>query len=227
LRFIIFISVFFLPLQVDYREVFEEHYDRAELFLDNISEKSAEIFKRTQEEQILLHSVVFPELIRFSIIMNYLETSSLELVYINTGLVDFSIGRFQIKPSFAEKVENYVLSDSINYPECYPIFKYASDDAIAIRRERVERLKSLDFQIYYLSAFYKIMLIKYPRLKSWKTEYKVRFLSTAYNHDFEAPKSRIDDFIDKNFYPWGIKKQSVKYNYSDISWFYFQDQYSD
>ena len=224
MKLFILILIFVLPPQPDYKEIFEEHYDRAELFIEDISEKSAAIFKRTEEEHRILHSIVFPELIRFSIIMNYLETSSLELVYINTGLVDFSIGRFQIKPSFAEKVETYVLSDSIAYPDCYQIFSYPSDDAIAIRRERVDRLKSLDYQIYYLSAFYKIMLSKYPRLKSWKTEYKVRFLSTAYNHDFEAPKSTIDEFIDKNFYPWGIKRQSVKYNYSDISWFYFQDQ---
>ncbi len=209
MKLFILILIFVLPPQPDYKEIFEEHYDRAELFIEDISEKSTAIFKRTEEDN-----------------KNYSnpDNDPLELVYINTGLVDFSIGRFQIKPSFAEKVETYVLSDSIAYPDCYQIFSYPSDDAIAIRRERVDRLKSLDYQIYYLSAFYKIMLSKYPRLKSWKTEYKVRFLSTAYNHDFEAPKSTIDEFIDKNFYPWGIKRQSVKYNYSDISWFYFQDQ---
>ena len=51
--------------------------------------------------------IVFPELIRYSLFRDYLETTMLERLYVKEGTsgADFSIGHFQMKPSFAEKIE--------------------------------------------------------------------------------------------------------------------------
>lgn len=210
------------PPDGNYKKIFGEHYTNAEEYLHTISPLSDSIFALYRQDKETLESVVFPELLRYSIIRDYLETSSLEIVYVNTGLADFSIGRFQIKPSFAEKIEIYFLNDSSRLWGFSRDFFYNSIDPVEIRRERVDRLKSISFQLKYLAAFSLIMEAKYPSLAKKNKEYKIRFLSTAYNHNFESEKETIEQYMYKKFFPWGIKPGNVKYNYSDISWFYYR-----
>lgn len=212
----------FQPPDENYKDIFEEHYVKAVAYLENIQEVSNNIFSQYNADSDVLRAVVFPELIRYSIIMDYLETASLELVYINTGEVDFSIGRFQMKPSFAENIENYFISDSAVFIDFQHPFRYVSDDIYQIRKERVERLKSVDKQLHYLGAFYKIMEYKYPQWESWDEDFRIRFISTAYNHNFEADEKQIRLFITRKFFPWGKNNRSVKYNYSSISLDYYK-----
>ena len=49
-------------------------------------------------------AVVFPEIVRYSAIRDKIEITLLKALYINLGedYADFSIGQFQMKPSFAE-----------------------------------------------------------------------------------------------------------------------------
>ena len=58
----------------------------------------------------LLTPVVLPEVARFNGFSNFFETAALEAFYVEdgSGVVDFSIGPFQMKPSFAERVEHRV-----------------------------------------------------------------------------------------------------------------------
>lgn len=209
------------PPSPDYHEVFGEHYTRAVQYLEELDLVSDSIFQHFDVDKEILHAVVFPELIRYSMIVDYLQVASLELVYVNTGLADFSIGKFQIKPSFAERIEKYFLEDSARLGEFSELFDYRVDDPVEIRKQRLGRLKSAKSQLMYLAGFARIMEIRYPDMPEWSDEYTLRFLSTAYNHDFEAEQEEIEEYSKKQFFPWGTSKESVRYNYSDISWFYF------
>ncbi len=76
--------------------------------------------KLTEEERWGAISIVLPELIRWNALQDIMETTALELLYVEKGKdgADFSIGYFQMKPSFIENLENYVLTnrDGVSHP---------------------------------------------------------------------------------------------------------------
>ena len=51
-------------------------------------------------------SIIFPEIVRYSALRDKVEISLLKTLYVNLGedYADFSIGQFQMKPSFAEAI---------------------------------------------------------------------------------------------------------------------------
>jgi len=59
-------------------------------------------------------SIVFPELIRFNAIQDKIETFALQSLYVKYGkdYANFSVGPFQVKPSFAESLEK----DFVKFP---------------------------------------------------------------------------------------------------------------
>lgn len=127
-------------------------------------------------------SIVAPEVCWYSSISDKAETYALKVLYAQTGKGDFSIGYFQMKPSFAEQIENIIKSNNElkkNYSELIIL----DDTSQAIRAERVSRLSSLKYQTLYLAAFYEISK---NRISKWSSnkEGQIRFLknmATLYN----------------------------------------------
>ncbi|MCK4920170.1 MAG: hypothetical protein KAS71_03940 [Bacteroidales bacterium] len=225
MRIIIFIVVLFSAHDINYREIFKEEYDKAALFMDenkDIIEKTCRLF---DNNPFVISSIIFPEAIRYSMIRDYLETASLELVYVSTGEADFSIGSFQIKPSFAERVEYYAKHE-MKFIEAELLDWFSYDEGLKdyqIRKERLERLKSTEGQLLYVNLFYKYLLNRFDKLNKNGAEYLIKFSSTAYNHDFEADMKEIEIYMSKAFFPWGVKNDKEKFNYADIAWYYYQD----
>ena len=93
-----------------YQEIWGEDYKIASSF---VTENCTSFHQIATDNQISTEeamAVVFPELIRYSLVMDLLETSAVELGYVKygAGFTDFSIGQFQMKPSFIEHLEQYV-----------------------------------------------------------------------------------------------------------------------
>lgn len=204
----------------DYRQIFEEHYDQAVHQLEQQEDYINERAEYFEVDDKITSAVVFPELIRYSIIRDILEANSLEIVYINTGKADFSIGPFQIKPSFAEKIEK-IVAEKREFARFRDVLKYGSEFSVEKRKERVERLKSINFQIDYVLAFQLIVEKRFSYLKRKDQEYRVKFISTAYNYDFTATRKEIEKYMQLAYFPWGSHNHRKKYNYADISWFYY------
>jgi hypothetical protein len=162
-------------------------------------------------------SVVFPELIRYSSIMDKIETQSLKSLYVQYGkeYSDFSIGYFQMKPSFAENLEK----DFISFGENISRLNLALDTANTetSRKVRVERLSTLNGQLDYLAIFMVIMEKKLMGIFTNQDEEKVRYISTAYNSDYKADRVSITTAMERDFFYTGIISPVKKYNYSDIS----------
>lgn len=220
----LFIVFFLLNPDIDYKLVFMSDYDEAIEFMESNEDIFETICGKFDNDPTVISSIVFPETIRYSMIRDYLETTSLDLVYVNTGLADFSIGNFQIKPSFAEKIEFHAEQNlSILEPEICKWFSYNTElKGHEIRKERMNRLKSPSSQLYYINFFYSYLQSLFPELQSEDTEYLIRFASTAYNYDFEGSKERIIENMDGKFFPWGVNNEKEKFNYADISWYYFK-----
>lgn len=91
---------------VNYIEIFGNDWKKAMTFVE---ENNIWIQPALAYHNITYHeavAVVFPELVRFSALRDKMETTLLKTLYRNLGeyYADFSIGVFQIKPSFAEKI---------------------------------------------------------------------------------------------------------------------------
>ncbi len=87
---------------INYKAHYSEDYENAVQFLKdnkNIFNKASRTYGI---EEKALKAVVFPELMRYNLLQNLIETEALELLYIQAGSkqIDFSIGNFQMKPSF-------------------------------------------------------------------------------------------------------------------------------
>ena len=90
----------------DFKQVFSGHWSAAEEFVAaNEKWMRAECERNDIPYQFAI-AIVFPELVRYSALRDKIEISILKTLYINLGeeYADFSVGPFQMKPSFAESV---------------------------------------------------------------------------------------------------------------------------
>jgi hypothetical protein len=170
-----------------------------------------------------MQSIVFPEVMRYSSIKDGVEAESLRTLYVQFGkeYANFSIGQFQMKPSFAEEVEiksKQLLADSV-LKELQ--LNYTSADAVTIRQQRVERLQDTDWQLVYLTAFVAICNSTYVnKIFSSPTE-KLQWYATVYNAGF----NKTDTFISKkiaedNFY-LNQQMPGKKFKYAAIAGWYY------
>lgn len=219
------ILLIFTPQKEDFRKIFGEHYVSS---VEYVSSRENNIDSLAAEYKInenVLTAIIFPELIRYSIIRDFIESNTLEIVYVNTGLADYSIGPLQIKPSFAVKIENLVKNDGY-FKNLSDEFTYKTDIEVEVRKQRLQRLKDFRSQLRYVGAFQKYMYRKFSWLEEQSIEYQVKFLSTAYNYNFMASRVDIEEYMERAFFPWGAHNNRKKYNYADISWYYFNEQYN-
>lgn len=103
---ILFVS-FTTPVTDNYKQAFGSDYTWAVNWLQQnkaVIQKNADQFNIPAKA---LMAIVFPELIRYNTVFDALEINSLRYLYVSEGkdYADFSVGYFQMKPSFAEMVE--------------------------------------------------------------------------------------------------------------------------
>jgi len=214
----------FAQAQEDYRKIFSGDYDKATQFLIDEGKWVNVIIQSHGLKLKEVKAIVFPELIRYNSIQDKMETFALESLYIQHGstYANFSIGRFQIKPSFAENIEIDFIK-TFGEAELKEIFKMAASDtvqSVAARDARLKRIKDKETQLVYVCLFFRIMERLY---RSWKTEEdKVKFFASAFNSDYRKPASQIQGFISKRFFHTGFIA-TKKYSYADVAWYYFRN----
>lgn len=169
-------------------------------------------WKRLQQKgfgQAFARAIVAPELLRFSQLRNKLEGIALQVMYIHFGkdYADFSIGPFQVKPSFAERVEKDLGN---RYRHLFP----------GGREGRVNRLKSTGGQFLYLEAFLMLMERKYGARKWPSEKEKLRFYATAYNCGYWFTESYIRKMMGRSHYKTN-ELSTASYNYADIALEYY------
>ncbi|MDX1903340.1 MAG: hypothetical protein SFU27_04205 [Thermonemataceae bacterium] len=213
-RFIasVFIITFFslaASAQENIRSYFGEKYKVALVFV----KKNKSFFdkKFSSKEVAIAVSVVFPEILRYNTFSNDAEVHLLRALYIRWGATyaNFSVGNFQMKPSFAESID---------------FQKGKSKPQTEKEREEVlKRLLSMEGQIQYLRDFWDIMFKKYPELSKLKPEAQVVFLASAYNYGFLAPKKDIENWATQKAFPDG-KKAKIRFSYAEISKDFFTNE---
>ena len=171
--------------------------------------------------QAIVKSIVFPELIRNSVFQNLIEEKALELGYVQYGssIVDFSIGDFQIKPSFAQKVEELVKA-SKQLSKKYSLLPIINTNSKTQRLVRVQRLKSVEWQIRYVCSFIDICEANYS-ISKYSTSEKIKFLATAYNVGLKDSMAKIEIYYPIQSFPYGQKYEIDQLAYWEVSLDYY------
>jgi len=212
----------------NYAKIFGTDYQNALNFMKVNKKYIDKILDNEDIEKKMIISFLFPERIRFSIISDYLETEITESIYVNYGkqYVDFSIGHFQMKPSFVEKLEE-IISTKENFKEKYSeIISYDTNDEIEIRRKRIERLKSFQWQLKYARAFYSIICFQFD-LSALAEKEKIEFIASAYNSDFTSAKDKIIKNIDYEAFPYGNTYPLKQYSYAKVAAYFYENNYEE
>lgn len=218
---IFFVLLFYnTPADVDFEKKYGSDYKTAVKFLSDNSSKFKKVCGDHKVDEDICKAIVFPELIRYSYLSDLFETVALEWVYVNGGskAADFSIGNFQMKPSFVETIEEYVSTHSA-LKEYQYITKY--DSGSSVRGQRIERMKSVDWQIKYVACFYDLCGEKF-KSETFKTDAdKVKFYSTAYNSGYNQTAESVKKKFKNKYFPYGPGKEVEQYPYCDVAVYYF------
>lgn len=208
----------------DYTAIFGHKYIEAEAFISKNSWISDTLTKLSIDPQLAI-SIVFPEILRYSTIQDKIETHSLEVLYAQYGskYADFSIGQFQIKPSFAYRIEKNwnKLSKKNHFKAQINLFDTA--DKPQSRLQRIYRLKDNKWQVKYIALFFLIIEDKFNVCKLSVDE-RVKFCATAYNAGYWLNLNEIKKKERQNHYHTSLIKPVKCYNYADISLFYYKKQ---
>ncbi len=212
-----------LAAQEDYAVLFGAKYAEAEKFLRQNSWIADSLRLPPQEMRIAL-AVVFPEIIRFKALEDRIQVRALKVLYVQYGrkYADFSVGHFQMKPTFAEQIErDYNRLFSSEEKTAAEIAPFETGDSTGLRKDRVLRLDDLHWQARYLRLFMMVMAKLYRNLTFVNELDKLRFYATAYNSGYANGEKAIRKMIGvRRFHiQWLFAK--THYDYADVSVFYY------
>lgn len=183
----------------------------------------------------LAEAVVFPELIRYSTLQDKMETGAVRSIYIAKGSegCDFSIGRFQMKPSFVEELEKRWMRSGL--ARVYNLYFDTKDNETA-RKVRISRLEKEEWQCIYLAVFLKMLYLDYGSfdkngercqegIETLPAREQVRLAATAYNRGcrwVNPGYGPVDEIRakshDKHFHTAIVPTSKTRrYVYSDIA----------
>jgi hypothetical protein len=173
-----------------------------------------------------MQALVFPEVMRYNQIKDGIETESLRTLYVQFGeaYADFSIGLFQMKPSFAQTVETLAkqLLPHSTYKELQ--LAYAPGSEEDIRMERVERLQDKEYQLVYLTAFIAICNQLYKHHSFTSETEKLQWYATVYNSGLGKTDSYIAAKTKQQHFYLQQGMPEKKFRYAAVAgWFYAQD----
>lgn len=182
-----------------------------------VSQKQIINRELNKNERAAIIAIAFPEVIRFNSFSDLIEPSSNRILYINGGKMasDFSIGYFQMKPSFVEDLEKYV-ANSENL-EKYNSIVIQDKDEKKSREERINRLENVQWQLRYLKAFYQVLDEKYKNIAFRSRDEKIRLYATAYNYGFLQPEQAIIKYQTIKVFPYGKNSNKKKLAFADFS----------
>ena len=168
-------------------------------------------------------SIIFPELIRFSVVRDKMESLILMTFYKlhGTKFSDYSIGLFQMKPSFIEALE-VELQEYGDLRKFSFIWEYPKGlNPREVREMRIERMLNLTWQIDYLICFIKLLDEIHGANEQFlilqNKKERIAFYASSYNSGYWYDLNKIKQYQNIKLYPHGKNWYDKQYNYSDVS----------
>ena len=208
---------------LSYFSVYPDNVQAVIVFFNKHPEVYSELRKTLSPgEAKIAMSIVAPELSRYSVYSDKVETGMLKVFYISRGLSDFSIGAFQMKPNFAEKLEREVSGDTMllrSFSELLIVGNTVREK----RYERICRLSSLKWQVKYLSAFIQIAIKKTAGISFASDKERVLYWATLYNGGLHL----TPDDVEKHKRLKGFPHFSKRFNYAEVSLEFYEEMIRD
>ncbi len=207
------------------QEYFGDSYSEALRFCQHNRLELLKVCTLYKVDPSLALSVVFPEIIRYNRFRDFAETAILEIAYIQSGksYADFSIGRFQMKPSFVETLENELREYPTLYNEFFEVSSYPNDfNEVSVRRERIARLKQTQWQLIYLACFIRLAQERFAQHISENQDEELLIISYAYNAGLKTSFSRIKQLSSDCLTPYS-KLSYGRFSYYDVSSFFYKN----
>lgn len=177
-----------------------------------------EVFGSLDVDAAECESVVFPELLRYSRVQDGVEQAALFALYVQGGRekANFSVGMFQMKPSFAEEVEAAWMNSPLRH--VYKLY-FDTADSREQRYARIRRLTDERWQCVYLAVFVRLLAEREPALGMLSAEERVRLLATAYNFSFTASLGELQRRQSRKTFHLDLlpSRKTVRYVYAEIA----------
>lgn len=166
----------------------------------------------------LMAAVIFPELIRYDRFRDLLETTALENIYVRFGKdkADFSIGPFQMKPSFIETLEQRIAENPEYRHTFRPLISYPDPKPTSVRSMRIQRLGDSAWQCAYLAAFMVIAQHDYNTVAEKNDQARLLLLATAYNRGLGTPRTELEQLARRKTFPYG-HNMPTGFSYYDVA----------
>ncbi len=202
----------------NYPKVFGNDWTSAINYVKEHHDEWSREFEQFDVDPRLAVAIVFPELIRYSMWQDEIERAAVNGLYVSKGTdgANFSIGRFQMKPSFAEEIEQEWNRSTLSKEYGFVFNLQQNNEA---RRSRIRRLSNMQGQCRYLAIFIRLLQQRHPQLEQLSEKEQVCFLATAYNRSFTASFQQIKKIQhERHFHTDVIKTHSTcLYCYADIA----------
>ncbi len=222
---IILLPLLYCPLlsqSLNYQEIFGDDWNKAAAFERENRSWMESLLEKNNVSYPLAIAVVFPELVRYSALRDKMEITLLKALYINLGeyYANFSIGQFQMKPSFAAIIRDE--APGVMSRRSGITFKVTDDfsDIQNYRKSIITDMEDPKVQLTYLITFFRICEKKFKTNRMNETN-RIRFLATAYNYGVDKTADQIKSMTDRKFFTTKLIKD-VTYSYSDISVFWYK-----
>ncbi len=215
--------------------------DAANLYCEQHRAEWKQVWEEFDVPCDIAEAVIFPELIRYGLFQDIMEKGAVKSLYITkgTGGCDFSIGRFQMKPSFAEELEKRWMRSGL--ARQYNMY-FDTKGSETARRIRISRLEKEEWQCIYLAIFLKMLYLDYGStdrngeflqngIDTLPVKEQVRLAATAYNRGcgWSSPgKGSLDELRaksrEKHFHTAVVPTpRTRRYVYADISLKHFRE----
>ncbi len=204
-----------------YEQLHPLDYQRGLEYCTSIYDQCKEISAQYNVDAKTVLAIGFPEVCRYSSLKDEIEYSA--LIYFSTdsnSTVDFSIGVFQMKPSFVAQLEAIIDTDTLFISQ-KPRFQYSNSEAKKV--DRINRLEDTRWQLHYLCALVKYLDHQFKG--DFNTQAgRASFYAAAYNYGFKAPKSEIISWQSKAAFPHGLDSPFENHRYSEIAKSFYENE---
>lgn len=196
---------------------FEEDMADAYVFLLKQKTELIRISECSNADRREAIAIVAPELIRWTVFQDFFEIKLQEIKYpkLGEGGYDFSIGHFQMKPSFIEDLEEYIINNKELSHLRYIVIN--EKRVKSARWKRLARLKDFRWQVRYAHTYWQVAKHRFSMIPFQSSEERVHFFASAYNLGFKSTHQEIRKWQTMSRFPFGKKYTSEQVKYGDLS----------
>lgn len=193
-----------------------ESEEALKFFRDNRELIAKEMPYLNTEERKMALAIVAPEVSQYSKVLDFVELRTLFIFYRSYGRGDFSVGQFQMKPSFIEALEAQISKNSA-LKKRYGSYLPKGDDKTK-RETRLNRLMDLQWQLRYLQVFIDVVKGKTAGMKFASEKDKLKYWATLYNSGFNISQEKARSMMQRRLFP----HNKNRFNYADVAWEFYQ-----